>query len=94
MDEHDGHLRVATTRGEMWAVPSTSESAITILNKELAVVGLLTGLAKGTHFTCFTSTKVKMLTPEVLRVRGERIYSVRFMQEALSYKCMRPYMWP
>ena len=62
MDEHDGHLRVATTRGEMWAVPSTSESAITILNKELAVVGLLSGLAPGAHFTCFTSTNVYTLS--------------------------------
>ena len=96
MDEHDGHLRVATTRGEMWAVPSTSESAITILNKELAVVGLLTGLAPGTHFTCFT-TKVQILTPEALGGRRAHLlcsFHARGLQllvyEALRYECTRP----
>jgi hypothetical protein len=91
MDEHDGHLRVATTRGEMWAVPSTSESAITILNKELAVVGLLTGLAPGTHFTCFTSTKVQILTPEALGGRRAHVlcsFHARGLQ-LLVYEALR-----
>jgi len=47
LDEHDGHLRVATTKGFMWAQPSTSESVITVLNQDLSTVGLLEGLAPG-----------------------------------------------
>jgi inhibitor of cysteine peptidase len=47
MDEHQGYLRVATTRGEMWASPPTSESGITVLDQDLAQVGLLEGLAPG-----------------------------------------------
>ena len=47
MDEFQGHLRVATTRGEMWATPTTSESLISVLDQDLRPVGLLGGLAPG-----------------------------------------------
>lgn len=67
MDEHQGHLRVATTRGEMWAQPSTSESVISVLNEYLEPVGLLQGIAPGERIYS-------------VRFMGQRGYVVTYRQ--------------
>ena len=60
--------------------------------------------AAGTHFTCFTSTKVQILTPEeqmaplcvseflgCSRVLSGSVCGLKLLvHEALSYWCMRP----
>jgi hypothetical protein len=49
MSEWEGHLRVATTSGQTWADPNTSESAVYVLASrggELAVTGSVGGLGR------------------------------------------------
>lgn len=50
LSEHDGHLRVATTKGTPWGQEPTSESVVTVLRRDgdtLAQVGQVGGLGKG-----------------------------------------------
>ena len=67
LDEFNGYLRVATTKGEMWATPTTSESLITVLDQDLGRVGLLSGLAPGERIYS-------------VRFMGQRGYVVTFRQ--------------
>ncbi|WP_335870380.1 beta-propeller domain-containing protein [Bacillus sp. 2205SS5-2] len=57
MDERDGHLRVATTKGLAWKEGDPSTNHLYILDENMKQVGAVENLAK-----------------------GERIYSVRFME--------------
>ncbi len=63
MDQDGEYFRIATTKNQIWSqyvdeADSQSDNNMYVLNKDMQVVGSLTGLAK-----------------------GERIYSVRFMQD-------------
>ncbi|WP_204036499.1 beta-propeller domain-containing protein [Micromonospora qiuiae] len=50
LSEWDGHLRVATTTGDLWGEGRTSESAVRVLRREgaaLAPTGMVGGLGRG-----------------------------------------------
>ncbi|WP_341718190.1 beta-propeller domain-containing protein [Micromonospora sp. FIMYZ51] len=50
LSEWDGHLRVATTTGDLWGEGRTSESAVRVLRREagaLVPVGMVGGLGRG-----------------------------------------------
>ncbi|GAB2697916.1 beta-propeller domain-containing protein [Paenibacillus thermoaerophilus] len=48
LDEHDGYLRIATTKGDMWASgEATSKNNVYVLNEQLKQVGALEDLAPG-----------------------------------------------
>ncbi|WP_088009405.1 beta-propeller domain-containing protein [Indiicoccus explosivorum] len=47
MDEHEGHLRVATTEGGWWGGTEPSANHLFILDGQLETVGALRGLAEG-----------------------------------------------
>lgn len=44
-DEYQGHLRVATTTGQLWMTRRPSENNLFVLDDDLKIVGKLTGLA-------------------------------------------------
>ena len=44
-DEYKGHLRVATTTGQLWMSQRPSENNLFVLDDDLEIVGKLTGLA-------------------------------------------------
>ena len=67
MDEYSGHLRIASTSGQMWGNPVTSESGITVFDASLALVGRLTGLAPGERIYS-------------VRFMGQRGYVVTYRQ--------------
>ena len=67
MDEFNGYLRIASTKGQMWARPTTSESLVTILAQNLTVVAVLDGLARGERIYS-------------ARFMGERGYVVTYRQ--------------
>jgi uncharacterized secreted protein with C-terminal beta-propeller domain len=48
MDEYKGHVRIATTSGDMWRTDEhTSKNNVYILNDRLAITGKLEGIAPG-----------------------------------------------
>ena len=47
MDEHEGHLRIATTEGGWWGGTEPSSNHLFILDEELDVAGSVEGLAEG-----------------------------------------------
>lgn len=48
MDEHDGHFRIATTTGDMWASGEfTSKNHLYVLDNDLEIVGSIEDLAPG-----------------------------------------------
>ncbi|MCT8138392.1 beta-propeller domain-containing protein [Anaerobacillus sp. CMMVII] len=67
MDEHNGHFRITTTKGDMWSESDPSENNIYILDKNLAIVGSITGIAPGERIYS-------------ARFMGDRGYIVTFKQ--------------
>lgn len=70
MDEHDGHLRVATTDGAPWGAGDASESFVTVLARQgdaLVPVGQVGGLGRGEQI-------------HSVRFMGDRGYVVTFRQ--------------
>lgn len=47
MDEHDGHVRIATTEGSAWGTTANSKNHLFILDENLKQVGAVKDLAKG-----------------------------------------------
>ncbi|MEK5079040.1 beta-propeller domain-containing protein [Solibacillus sp. FSL W7-1436] len=47
MDEHDGHVRIATTEGSAWGTTANSKNHLFILDGNLKQVGAVNDLAKG-----------------------------------------------
>lgn len=47
MDEHDGHVRIATTEGSAWGTTANSKNHLFILDENLKQVGAVNDLAKG-----------------------------------------------
>lgn len=47
MDEHDGHVRIATTEGSAWGTTANSKNHLFILDDNLKQVGAVNDLAKG-----------------------------------------------
>ena len=47
MDEHDGHVRIATTEGSAWGTTANSKNHLFILDENLEQVGAVNDLAKG-----------------------------------------------
>ena len=63
---------------------------VTQLNNLICALGaekvdMMVDSKSGTHFTCFTSTKVQMLTHEELPVR-QKIHSVQWNNEMLTFR--------
>jgi inhibitor of cysteine peptidase len=67
MDEYNGHLRIATTNGDMWNESNPSENLLFILNDKLVEVGSIRGIAKGERIYS-------------ARFMGDRGYIVTFKQ--------------
>lgn len=47
MDEHDGHVRIATTEGSAWGTTANSKNHLFILDENLKQIGAVNDLAKG-----------------------------------------------
>eukprot|EP00282_Hemiselmis_andersenii_P045999 CAMPEP_0172086380 /NCGR_PEP_ID=MMETSP1043-20130122/22099_1 /TAXON_ID=464988 /ORGANISM="Hemiselmis andersenii, Strain CCMP441" /LENGTH=796 /DNA_ID=CAMNT_0012748473 /DNA_START=156 /DNA_END=2548 /DNA_ORIENTATION=- len=67
MDEHNGHLRVATTDGEVWSDPPTSTNAVYVFDSDMKPTGAVEGMAPGERIYA-------------VRFAGERGYVVTFRQ--------------
>ncbi len=67
LDEHEGNLRIATTKGEMWNPDNPSVNNIYILDENLKPLGELEGLAEGERIYS-------------ARFAGDRIYMVTYRQ--------------
>jgi len=66
LDEYKGHLRIATTSGDMWRMDEhTSKNNVYVLDPQLAIVGKLEGLAPGERIYS-------------ARFMGDRAYLVTF----------------
>lgn len=67
MDEHEDHLRIATTQQQIWGEESRpSKNNLYILNNEMEIVGKLEGIAPGEsiHSTRFLGDRGYMVTFE------------------------------
>lgn len=64
LDDYDGHLRVATTTGEMWDENNLSKNNLFILDDNMKLTGKLTDLAEGERIysTRFSGDRVYMVT--------------------------------
>lgn len=64
MDLYDGHLRVATTTGEMWDENNLSKNNLYILDENLEIIGQVTDLAPGERIysTRFHEDRIYMVT--------------------------------
>lgn len=64
LDEHEGHLRVATTRNIWTARQNIQDNNVFVLNADLKVVGALDGLAKdeSIYSTRFLGDRLYMVT--------------------------------
>lgn len=67
MDEHAGHFRIATTKGEVWNSDSPSSNALYILDGNMKTVGEVTDLARGEQIYS-------------VRFMGDKAYMVTFKQ--------------
>ncbi|MGM0828551.1 MAG: beta-propeller domain-containing protein [Bacillota bacterium] len=67
MDEHEGHFRIATTKGEVWNSDSPSSNALYILDENMKNVGEVTNLARGEQIYS-------------VRFMGDKAYMVTFKQ--------------
>lgn len=67
MDEHDGYFRAVTTKGNSWGEDEPSENNLFILDKNMKIVGSLTGLAKEERIYS-------------ARFMGDKAYMVTFKQ--------------
>ncbi|GAA0348723.1 beta-propeller domain-containing protein [Bacillus horti] len=66
MDEHNGHLRIATTSGDMWAEDENqSENHLFVMDHQLQIVGQIDGIAPGEQIYS-------------ARFMGDRAYMVTF----------------
>jgi hypothetical protein len=50
-------------------LPMKAEELFTVMSDGLVLCKLVNKAQPGTHFMCFTRTKVQILTPEELRAR-------------------------
>lgn len=64
MDEHDGFLRVATTKGHSWSSDVPSTNGLYVLDGDLAVAGKVEGIASGEEIysTRFVGDRAYMVT--------------------------------
>lgn len=68
MDEHEDHLRIATTTGDMWRTDEgTSKNNLYVLDNKLKLAGVLEGIAPGEKIYA-------------VRFMGDRAYMVTFKQ--------------
>ncbi|WRP06986.1 beta-propeller domain-containing protein [Rossellomorea aquimaris] len=67
MDEHEGHFRIATTKGQVWNSESPSSNALYILDENMKNVGEVTDLARGEQIYS-------------VRFMGDKAYMVTFKQ--------------
>ena len=65
MDEHDGHFRIATTKGQVWNSEQKSTNNVYVLDDDLEVVGKVENLAPGESIYS-------------VRFMGKRAYVVTF----------------
>lgn len=64
LNEHNGNLQIATTKGDMWNQEDPSVNNVYILNEDLNEIGSIEGLAPGERIysTRFTGDRMYMVT--------------------------------
>lgn len=64
LNEHNGNLQIATTKGDMWNQEDPSVNNVYILNDDLKEIGSIEGLAPGERIysTRFTGDRMYMVT--------------------------------
>lgn len=64
LNEHDGNLQIATTKGDMWNTEDPSVNNVYILDEDLEELGKIEGLAPGERIysTRFTGDRMYMVT--------------------------------